>query len=148
MQWLLELGTEKDPISLCRLMNIFRRKGVNLVTLSLASETAEFSLRAVVETAESEVAHIFNFLRRTEGVQHVTCYRHEPSESASARAGVAGNGMRNGAGGVGDGLAGVAPQGDASLIIHASRPDNGLDEGAEQNAGRNLDRELSRARIA
>ena len=62
MQWLLELETERDPISTCRLMNIFRRKGVNIVTLSLKAGPAEFSMKALVETAESEVAHLFNFL--------------------------------------------------------------------------------------
>ena len=83
MQWFLELETEKDPISTCRLMNIFRRKGVNIVTLSLEAGPAEFSMKALVETAESEVAHIFNFLRRTEGVRHVTCYREERAANAS-----------------------------------------------------------------
>ncbi|PYV03807.1 MAG: hypothetical protein DMG26_08755, partial [Acidobacteria bacterium] len=83
MQWLLQLETEKDPISICRLMNIFRRKSVSIVALSLEAGPAEFSMKALVETAESEVAHIFNFLRRTEGVRHVTCYRHESAADAS-----------------------------------------------------------------
>ena len=42
MKWLLELETEKDPISICRLMNIFRRKGVNIVTLSGVRSNAYF----------------------------------------------------------------------------------------------------------
>jgi len=119
MQWLLELETEKDPISICRLMNIFRRKGVSIVALSLEAGAAEFSMKALVETAESEVAHIFNFLRRTEGVRHVTCYREERAANAS---------------GVGKGDAGrvvsgtpapTEPSEDDSLIIHSSRPVNG-----------------------
>src|SRR5437773_1615199 len=117
MQWLLELETEKDPISTCRLMNIFRRKGVSIVALSLEAGPAEFSMKALVETAESEVAHIFNFLRRTEGVRHVTCYRHEPAAGASVT-------------GKGDSLgmtsqAARLPEYDSSLIIHTSRATNG-----------------------
>src|SRR5690349_20764023 len=120
MQWLLELDTEKDPISICRLMNIFRRKGVNIVTLSLEAGPAEFSMKARVETAETEAAHIFNFLRRTQGVRHVTCYRHEGSANASG-------------GGKGDARGMVSrtltPAEAESLIIHTSRPGNG-DSGA------------------
>jgi len=82
MQWLLALETERDPISTCRLMNIFRRKGVSVLRLELESGPSSFSLAALVETRESDVPHIFNFLRRTEGVREVTCYRHEASESA------------------------------------------------------------------
>jgi hypothetical protein len=37
----------------------------------------------VVESAEADVDYLFNFLRRTEGVQHVTCYRHESFPNAS-----------------------------------------------------------------
>jgi hypothetical protein len=120
MQWLLELETEKDPISTCRLMNIFRRKGVNIVTLSLEAGPAEFAMKALVETAESEVAHIFNFLRRTEGVRHVTCYRDEGPANASG----AGKGDARGmVGGI------PTPAEDDSLILHTSRPGNG-DSGA------------------
>jgi hypothetical protein len=83
MQWLMALETNSDPISTCRLMNIFRRKGVSIVTLTLAARPAGFSLMALVETPEADVEHLFNFLRRTEGVHHVTYYRHEPSGNAS-----------------------------------------------------------------
>jgi len=83
MQWLITLETEHDLIAVSRVMNIFRRKGLTLATLALAARPLGFSLMAVVESADGEVDHIFNFLRRTEGVQHVTCYRHEPSQDAS-----------------------------------------------------------------
>ncbi len=83
MQWLLTLESERDPIVLCRLMNIFRRKGVSIETMALASKPEGYALTAVVDTAESEIDHIFNFLRRTEGVSNVACYRHEPSAAAS-----------------------------------------------------------------
>lgn len=83
MQWLITLETEHDLIAVCRVMNIFRRKGLNVATLTLAARPAGFSLMAVVESADAEVDHIFNFLRRTEGVQHVSYYRHEPSQDAS-----------------------------------------------------------------
>jgi acetolactate synthase regulatory subunit len=83
MQWLMALETSDDPISTCRLMNVFRRKGITIVTLTMAARPAGFSLIALVETPEAEVEHIFNFLRRTEGVYNVTYYRHEPSGDAS-----------------------------------------------------------------
>jgi hypothetical protein len=83
MQWMISLETENDPIPACRLLNVFRRKGVKIGTLNLAASASGFSLMAVVETAEADVEHIYNFLRRTEGVRHVTCYRHEPSADAS-----------------------------------------------------------------
>ena len=83
MQWLFALETDNDPIPTCRLMNIFRRKGLKIVTLALAAQAAGYSLMALVETRETEVEHLFNFLRRTEGVRHVTYYRHEPSSDCS-----------------------------------------------------------------
>lgn len=83
MQWLIALEIDDDPISSCRLMNTFRRKGIVIVTLSMAAQPAGFSLIALVETPEAEVEHIFNLLRRTEGVYNVTYYRHEPSGDAS-----------------------------------------------------------------
>ena len=83
MQWLVTLETEHDMIAVCRLMNIFRRKGMKIATFALATRPVGFSIMAVVETAESAVEHIFNFLRRTEGVQHVSCYRHTLAANAS-----------------------------------------------------------------
>ena len=83
MQWLLTLETDNDMISICRLMNIFRRKGLKIATLTISARVSGFSLMGVVETAETEMDYLFNFLRRTEGVEHVTCYRHEPFPNAS-----------------------------------------------------------------
>jgi hypothetical protein len=83
MQWLVTLETEHDMIAACRLMNIFRRKGMKIATFALATRPAGFSIMAVVETLESQVEHLFNFLRRTEGVQHVSCYRHTLAGNAS-----------------------------------------------------------------
>jgi len=83
MQWLVSLELENDPIASCRLMNVFRRKGVRLGTLSLAAKSEGTLLMAVVESPESEIEHIFHFLRRTAGVRHVDYYRHEPSAHAS-----------------------------------------------------------------
>jgi acetolactate synthase small subunit len=83
MKWLISLETDNDPISTCRLMNIFRRKGVKISTLTLAVQSAGYSLVALVETPEADVEHIFNFLRRTAGVHHVDYYRHEPTTDAS-----------------------------------------------------------------
>ena len=83
MQWLMTLEIEQDMIAVCRLVNIFRRKGLKLVTLAMASRPASFSVMAVADSPEGDVEHIFNYLRRTEGVQHVAYYRHEPSEDAA-----------------------------------------------------------------
>ena len=83
MQWLMTLEIEQDMIAVCRLINVFRRKGLRIVTLTMASRPAGFSVMSVLESPEGDVEHIFNFLRRTEGVQHVTYYRHEPSDDAS-----------------------------------------------------------------
>ncbi len=83
MQWLMALETNGDPITSCRLMNIFRRKGVTIISLGMGAQPNGFSVIAVVETPETQVEHIFNFLRRVEGVEHVTYYRHEPLGEAS-----------------------------------------------------------------
>ncbi len=83
MQWLIALETNNDPITSCRLINIFRRKGVGILTLAMAARPQGFSIVTVAETPESEVDHIFNFLRRMEGVRQVTYYRHEPQGEAS-----------------------------------------------------------------
>jgi acetolactate synthase regulatory subunit len=83
MQWLVSLETENDMIAVCRLMNIFRRKGLKLQTLAMTAQPDGFALMAVVDSPEVDVDHIFNFLRRTEGVKHVTYYRHEASQNAS-----------------------------------------------------------------
>ena len=83
MQWLISLETENDPIPACRLLNIFRRKGVKIETFNLTAKAPGFSLMAVVDTPEGDVEHLFNFLRGIEGIRRVTYYRHEPSSHAS-----------------------------------------------------------------
>jgi len=83
MQWLLTLESDRDAILLCRLMNIFRRKGLEIETMALTAKSESYSLMAVVDTPEADVDHIFNFLRNTDGVQGVTFYQHEPSLDAS-----------------------------------------------------------------
>jgi hypothetical protein len=83
MQWLITLETEPDMIVTCRLMNVFRRKSLKVVTLAMAARPNGFSMMAVVQSAEPDVDHMFNFLRSMEGVEHVTYYRHEISEDAS-----------------------------------------------------------------
>ena len=83
MQWLIALETNSDPITSCRLMNTFRRKGVGILTLAMAAGPEGFSIITVAESPESEVEHIYNFLRRMEGVRNVTYYRHEPQGEAS-----------------------------------------------------------------
>jgi hypothetical protein len=83
MQWLLSLETENDMIPICRLMNVFRRKDLKIVTLAMTNHAAGFSMVAVVDSLEGEVDHFFNFLRRMEGIRHVTCYRHETFPKAA-----------------------------------------------------------------
>jgi acetolactate synthase regulatory subunit len=83
MQWLLTLETNDDMISVCRLMNIFRRKSLEITTLVMTARPSGFSVIGVVDSAEADIDYLFNFLRRTEWVQHVTCYRHESFPNAS-----------------------------------------------------------------
>ena len=83
MQWLITLETEQDLIVTCRLLNVFRRKGLKIATWAMAARSSGFSMMAVVESPETDAEHIFNFLRRMEGVQHATYYRHETSADAS-----------------------------------------------------------------
>ena len=83
MQWLITLDTENDLIVTCRLMNAFRRKGMKITTLAMASHPHGISMMAVLDSAESEIDHLFNFLRRTNGVDRVSCYRHQTSPDAS-----------------------------------------------------------------
>ncbi|HET7214687.1 MAG TPA: hypothetical protein VFL79_13930 [Terriglobia bacterium] len=83
MQWLLTLESDRDPIVLCGLMNIFRRKGLVIETMAVAAKPETYSLMAVVDSPASDVDHVFNFLRRTDGVLGVTFYQHEPAQDAS-----------------------------------------------------------------
>lgn len=80
MKWLTALKTDNDPITICRLMNGFRRKGTSIINLTLTAADDGFTLLALVETGADEVEHLRNFLRRTEGVTKVACYPHEPAE--------------------------------------------------------------------
>jgi acetolactate synthase small subunit len=83
VKWLLALETQKDLIVTCRLLNIFRRKGAQIDSLALAAGPEHAAMMVVLHTAEADAEHLFHFLRRMEGVEHVTYYRHEPSASAS-----------------------------------------------------------------
>jgi len=49
----------------------------------MAARPEGFSVIVLAETPESAVEHIFNFLRRVEGVEQVAYYRHEPLGDAS-----------------------------------------------------------------
>jgi acetolactate synthase regulatory subunit len=82
MKWLISLETNNDPITTCRLMNIFRRKGLKIVTLAMSSQADGYTVLVLVESAEGDAEHIFNFLRMTPGVEHVESYRHEASAGA------------------------------------------------------------------
>lgn len=83
MQWLITLETEQDMVVTCRLMNVFRRKGLKISTLTMASRPNGFSMMAVLDSPESDIDHLFNFLRRTEGVERVSYYQHQTSADAS-----------------------------------------------------------------
>ena len=83
MKWLISLETNDDPITACRLMNVFRRKGFKVVTLAMSAQPAGYSMMVLVETPECEAEHIFNYLRTAPGVEHVDSYRHEPSADAT-----------------------------------------------------------------
>ena len=83
MQWLITLETEQDLIVTCRLMNVFRRKGLKITTLAMAARPQGFSMMAVLNSPESDIDHLFNLLRRTEGVERVSYYQHQTSADVS-----------------------------------------------------------------
>jgi hypothetical protein len=83
MQWLITLDTEQDPIVTCRLMNVFRRKGMKISTLAMVGRPNGFSMMAVLNSPESYVEHLFNFLRGMEGVERVSYYQHQIAADAS-----------------------------------------------------------------
>ena len=83
MQWIIALEADNNPIVLGRLLNVLRRKGIGINTLTLGTRTTELSLMALVESPEESVEHVFNFLRRMEGIRDVTYYRRESSGMAS-----------------------------------------------------------------
>lgn len=83
MQWLITLETEQDMIVTCRLINVFRRKGMKISTLAMATRPHCFSMMAVLDSAESDIDHLYNFLRGMEGVERVSYYQHQISAEAS-----------------------------------------------------------------
>lgn len=83
MQWLITLETEQDMIVTCRLMNVFRRKGMKITTLAMATRPHCFSMMAVLDSPESDIDHLYNFLRGMEGVERVSYYQHQTSTDAS-----------------------------------------------------------------
>ncbi|MGH9378015.1 MAG: hypothetical protein ACRD1I_04375 [Terriglobia bacterium] len=82
MKYLLTVETQDDLIVVCRLLNILRRKGVSLLTFVMSLVAEGYCLTALLETADAELDHLYHFLRRTEGVHHVTYYREHESEPA------------------------------------------------------------------
>lgn len=83
MQWLITLETEQDMIVTCRLMNVFRRKGMKISTLTIATRPHCFSMMAVLDASAPDMDHLFNFLRGMEGVERVSYYQHQVSADAS-----------------------------------------------------------------
>jgi len=83
MQWLITLETEQDLIVTCRLMNVFRRKGLKITTLAMAGRPNGFCMMAVLDSPESDIDHLFNFLRGMEGVERVSYYQHHTAADAS-----------------------------------------------------------------
>jgi len=83
MQWLITLETEHDLIVTCRLMNVFRRKGLKISTLAMASRPDRISMMAVLDSPEADIDHLFNFLRGMGGVERVSYYQHQTSADAS-----------------------------------------------------------------
>jgi acetolactate synthase regulatory subunit len=83
MQWLITLETEQDMIVTCRLMNVFRRKGMKINTLAMGTRPNSFSMMAVLDSPEADIDHLYNFLRGMEGVERVSYYQHQTSADAS-----------------------------------------------------------------
>jgi acetolactate synthase regulatory subunit len=83
MRWLITLETEQDLIVTCRLMNVFRRKGMKITTLAMASRPQSFSMMAVLDSPEADIDHLYNFLRAMQGVERVSYYQHQTSADAA-----------------------------------------------------------------
>lgn len=75
MRYLLTIDVKDDLIVVCRLLNVLRRKGVRLETLTMALTGEGYGLTALLNTPDAELDHLYHFLRRTEGVEHVAYYR-------------------------------------------------------------------------
>ncbi len=89
MRWLIALETEQGLITPCRLMNIFRRKGLKIITLAMAAQPSGYSITATIESPEENADHVFNVLRRTEGVRHVIIDKKPPVAKKYKERGVA-----------------------------------------------------------
>lgn len=83
MQWLIILEIDSDPIALCRLVDVFRRKGLKVTSMTATSSSVETSFVALVECDEPLMEHMFHFLRRSAGIQKVSYYRNQEAESAT-----------------------------------------------------------------
>ena len=83
MKHLLTIETRGDLIVVCRLFNVLRRKGVRLLTLVMSLAAEGYTLMALIEVSEANAEHLYHFLRRTEGVLHVTIYQNQTSEAAT-----------------------------------------------------------------
>ncbi|MGH9356453.1 MAG: hypothetical protein ACRD10_10015 [Terriglobia bacterium] len=83
MKWIFAIEAENDLIVICRLMNALRRKALAPSSFAMSRSAEQYAVTLMAELPESEVEHYFNFFRRTEGVQHVTYYRHNPEPPAS-----------------------------------------------------------------
>lgn len=83
MKWLTALETDGELITLCRLMNIFRRKGISIAALTVNAAPRGFTVLALIETTAPQIEHLRSFLRRTAGVSEVACYRHEAGNAVA-----------------------------------------------------------------
>lgn len=84
MRVLFTIDAESDLIAFGRLVNTFRRKGIGLDRMTLASASEAFRIVVLFEAPEAEIEHIFNFVRRTEGVRRVGYHRPGgPEDSVS-----------------------------------------------------------------
>ncbi|MDE3181623.1 MAG: hypothetical protein KGM47_18410 [Acidobacteriota bacterium] len=83
MKYLLHIETRDDLIIVCRLLNILRRKGARVEALLMSLTPEGYSLMALAQFQNADAEHMFHFLRRAEGVLHVTYYHHD-TEGAAA----------------------------------------------------------------
>ena len=83
MRWLIILEMDCDPIALCRLMDVFRRKGLKVASMATTSSAIKTSFVALVECDEALMEHMFHFLRRSAGIRKVSYYRNQGVRSAT-----------------------------------------------------------------
>jgi hypothetical protein len=83
VKWLTALETDGESITLCRLMNVFRRKGISIAALTMNAAPRGSTVLALIDATAPQIEHLRSFLRGTAGISQVACYRHEAGDAVA-----------------------------------------------------------------